>query len=239
MSVVTITSSTCCRWRLKRFCSSIRPSGGSAVRFASNAKRAAMRWRYARRASHWCLLRRWRAGQNGSGLRPCPPALWDGAGARGRVHYWIACAASCFLIIVRPLPTSQFGLFGLLLIGALLLGGLWRGTSAVVALAAEVLSPAERMRELARTQEEFAPVEAESRGGKFTLVGTLRTFDGRPVPKDLWGNAIVRGKNSNICSTIGEIESPFSLSIAAGAAWLYIEAGEYAPVIRGPLFRQG
>ena len=72
----------------------------------------------------------------------------------------------------------------------LVLGGLSCGTSAVVELAAKILTPAERMERIVKTQQQYASPRqvraAQTLDGKVTLSGTIRTRGGEPVPKKVF-----------------------------------------------------
>ena len=123
----------------------------------------------------------WLAWPSGCGQRPRPSPRPGGA-ARA-----LSPLLERVLRVLRPdepprTRVTWAGLVVLLLLGPLLLAGLWRGTTVAVVLAAQVLSPAERMEKLKQAEAAYAlPLHPEK--GKATLKGTIRVPGGRPPPR--------------------------------------------------------
>ena len=135
----------------------------------------------------------------------------------------------------RPqLPISPFGFTAFLLVGILVLCGLWRGTSAAVELAAKILTPAERIEQVSKAQSEFAPPDSGPVEGNITLSGTVKTFDGKPLPKRIWGYTYTRSGNGSYNSSISIKPPEFSEKVRLGTSYIYMESDGYAPAFAGP-----
>lgn len=134
----------------------------------------------------------------------------------------------------RPRPlVSPLGLSVWLLVTMLALVALWRSTTAVVALAADVLSPAERVEQVERTRQEYATGD-NVRVGRGTLRGTLRTADEEPLPGDIRGSSYSRRRDSSMIASLGTLGENIEISVQSGRVWLLLDAPGYAPAIVGP-----
>ncbi|MBN2579258.1 MAG: hypothetical protein JXB10_09730 [Pirellulales bacterium] len=134
-----------------------------------------------------------------------------------------------------PLPVSPWGFLGFLLLGFLVLAGLWRGTSAAVELATRILTPAQRMEKIAEKQKEYAP-EPEKENGVVILSGTLRTGDGEPLPEQIQASLYYhRNTTSGVKSILLNHPPEFSVKAPAGKLWMSVPVKGYAPAIVGPL----
>src|SRR5262249_38541939 len=102
-------------------------------------------------------------------------------------------------------------------------------------LAAQVLSPAERIERVKAAQAEYAPPAAQL-NVKGTVKGTILTPDGRPLDKAVWLDHSTRMPNGNGHSgTLGHFRGTFSNEVPAGTTWLSLETDDYAPAIVGPI----
>jgi beta-lactamase regulating signal transducer with metallopeptidase domain len=134
------------------------------------------------------------------------------------------------------LRLSWAALVALLLSGVIVLAGLWRGTTAVVALAAEVLSPAERIEKLEQVQQEYGPpLSGDAFEGKVTVTGRLRTFDGQPLPEKIQAHAVSQRSGYSSSGTLDQPGATFSYELPGGIVFLRFAAEGYAPLITGPL----
>src|SRR5262249_18289059 len=109
---------------------------------------------------------------------------------------------------------SWAGLAALLVIGPLLLVALWRGTAVPAALAAQLLSPAERIQSLEDVQARYAP--PASTDGKVTLQGTIRRPDGQPLETGIWANSHSRASNGSYSKTLEPLKNAFSVEVPSG-----------------------
>jgi beta-lactamase regulating signal transducer with metallopeptidase domain len=129
---------------------------------------------------------------------------------------------------------SPSGLLLLMLGGPVLLGLLYRGTSAAVGLAAQVLSPAERIERLKATQAEYAPPMPDV-DGQGRLKGTIRTADGKEAARPIWlYHSTDRPGRGGIMGTLAQVRSEFSVEVPAGTTWLTAAPDDYAPFVVGP-----
>ena len=142
----------------------------------------------------------------------------------------------------RPRPRISWGgVLGLLLIGPIILFGLHRGTLVAVEFAAQILAPAERLEQLKVAQAEYAPLdvvqepteEGQSKS-KVTLKGTIRTPDGRALPKPIPALIITRARMLGSMGAVGPLNETFSIECGAGSTYLYVEPEDYAPTFVGP-----
>ncbi len=121
-----------------------------------------------------------------------------------------------------------------LTVSVLVLIALWSGTRAGVALAAEILSPTERIEQLVEERNELRPVAQP--GAKATLAGTVRTVDGASVPKELLASYLVYKEGSSSCGSTRIAAPAFEAELPWGKTWLTVVAPGYAPVVLGPLY---
>ncbi len=117
-------------------------------------------------------------------------------------------------------------------VSLVLFAALWSGTRAGVALAAEILSPQERIEQLAQERDELRPVVDPN--GKAFVAGTIRTEGGPAVTS--FESCFV-AKHPGLSSTKGvTLSSPeFSQTLPCGATWIIVSAAGYAPTVLGPL----
>jgi beta-lactamase regulating signal transducer with metallopeptidase domain len=129
---------------------------------------------------------------------------------------------------------SPSGLVLLLIGGPVLLVILWRGTGAAVGIAAQILSPAERIQRLEATQAEYAPPLGDPEG-KGTLKGTIRTADGKPPARPIrLSHRTDRSPGGRYMGTLGQYRDEFSVEVPAGTTWLTADPDDHAPAIVGP-----
>ncbi len=140
--------------------------------------------------------------------------------------------------ILRPgetprLRVSWSGLIVLLLLAPLVLMGLRRGTTQAVALAAQILTPAERVEKLKEAQAKYAPQETVGQG-KATLKGTIREPGGKPLSEPVQASAIGETARGGYGQSLNRLKESFSIDVHAGQVWLNIQPEKFAPVIVGP-----
>lgn len=126
----------------------------------------------------------------------------------------------------RPdVPISWSGLAGLLIVGPLLLAGLWQGTTAAVAVAGEILSPAE--------STETTPAQVPL--GTFTISGRVRMADGSPLPPETeaTGN-VMRPNMSSAFSLRLDNAGRFTQQFKVGTLYLHVQAPGQAIAFAGP-----
>lgn len=145
--------------------------------------------------------------------------------------------------ILRPddgpeLRLSAWGALGLLLLTAVALAGLGQGTLSVVAVAAEIMSPAERIRKLREVEREYAH-PGESVDLPVVLKGTVRTPDGGPLPDDIRFHSDSDRPGHSSSTSHGPRRSPFSIEVPRGVIYLMVTAEGYAPTVVGPLDGRG
>ncbi|MES1213592.1 MAG: M56 family metallopeptidase, partial [Singulisphaera sp.] len=117
---------------------------------------------------------------------------------------------------------------------AVMVVALWRGTQAGVALAAEILSPAERLARLSEERDALRPVVPIEKG-KGTISGTITTADGEPLPKEVYGQGHIHNERNTLGTTMLFSTPTFSVNVQSGTAWFSINAEGYAPKLFGPL----
>lgn len=134
-------------------------------------------------------------------------------------------------------PISWSGLGGLVILGPLVLAGLWQGTTAAVALAAEILSPGERMERVAAIEEAYGerPQDASQPEGTFTISGQVRMADGSPLPpKSFVGGSLMRRGYSGSLSLELDEAGRFTKELDVGTVYLHVHSPGYALAIAGP-----
>ncbi len=130
---------------------------------------------------------------------------------------------------------SFSGLVLLLVAGPLLLLALWSGTRTAVALAAQVVSPKERVERVKAAQAEYKPQSSFS-GGTATLKGTVQT-PGASSPPDRSRSATLRktARGNSTMKTIGRrFQRDFSIDVPSGLVWLWLYPPDYAQAVVGP-----
>jgi beta-lactamase regulating signal transducer with metallopeptidase domain len=130
---------------------------------------------------------------------------------------------------------SWTGLIVLLLLGPLLVFGLWRGTNVAVGLAAQILSPAERIERIGREQVAFtSPGGEPEAGGKATLTGTIRLPDGTLPAKPVAFTTITKTSGSTSIASANAFKDAFSVEVPTGMTWLSIAPLDHAMMLVGP-----
>jgi beta-lactamase regulating signal transducer with metallopeptidase domain len=160
-------------------------------------------------------------------------AAWAG-------HRWPGTLLERVRRVLRPgdRPAARVSLSGLLLLllgGPVLLVLLWRGTSTAVGLAAQVLTPAERIQRLEAARAEFAGPIAKV-DGKGTLKGTILTADSHPPAGTIWlYHRTDKPDGNGIMGTLAQARGgEFSADVPAGTTWLSVSPEDHAPAVVGP-----
>lgn len=120
--------------------------------------------------------------------------------------------------------------------------GLWKGTNLTVALAGKLLTPQERIEKVAEITENHGPEDREyGKEDEILLVGSIATWDGRPLLKDT--NIMVHSKRPGWSSSSGiglskngpfTYAGPFEYSAEFGEISIMVDADGYAPAMAGP-----
>ncbi|MEX0794863.1 MAG: carboxypeptidase regulatory-like domain-containing protein [Pirellulaceae bacterium] len=127
---------------------------------------------------------------------------------------------------------SPASLLMLLVLAGLGMALVWQGTTVAVAVAAEIVSPAERVKRVAEQVEDHAPLVEGNE--PVTFSGTIRTEAGSPLPKKMWGTRRTKSKNYGEVVALGEMDAEFSLQCRPGLTWLVVHSEEYAVGVAGP-----
>jgi beta-lactamase regulating signal transducer with metallopeptidase domain len=141
------------------------------------------------------------------------------------------------LLVPQYRPAVQlpwYSFIGSVLIAALLLAGLYQGTQATVAFAAELLSPAERIQKMTDIEQSHGDTRPEfDADQEMTVSGIVQTEDGRPVPERT--RFIIHVEHSSRSSGIYGMDldahGRFNRPLKAGSAYLAPKSPGYAPAI--------
>lgn len=167
------------------------------------------------------------------------PALAPAFGARrnssGPLDRLKRLLVSEYRPVVR-LPWYSF--LGVVGVSGILLAGLWQGTHLAVGLAAELLTPAQRIEKLVEIQKKYGQanrVDLESPPQEAGLVsGLVRGTDGAPVLGDLLVEIYsVNGPSSVGCDITGR-DGKFESRMRPGKVSLGVCAPGFAPTFAGP-----
>ena len=167
-----------------------------------------------------------------------------------REHSLLERAHRLLVADYRPrLKLPWHTLAGLLLFGALLIGGLWQGANLAVRAAVKVFSPQERIEAIEQVRQTHGEptlvrIDPYDPADMVTISGTILTTDESPVPKDLQIEAYAIWKRSGSSGTAGYSfghqagRFSFTRFQAADKYYLYVNDQNYAPAIVGPLKAQ-
>ena len=131
-----------------------------------------------------------------------------------------------------------YSLLGLIASVLLLIFALHRGSDTVVAVAAQYLSPQERIEKLSELQAKYGQESRDRRNGatrKVNVSGTIRTADGSPLPAKTRFHAYVRYRNVSATYSVDLDGGVFSKELPNGDIFLRVTAPEYADAYVGPL----
>ncbi|MEX2357038.1 MAG: M56 family metallopeptidase, partial [Pirellulaceae bacterium] len=129
---------------------------------------------------------------------------------------------------------SPVSLLMLLVLAGLGMALVWQGTTVAVVVAAEIVSPAERVKRVAEQVEEHAPPRPSPGDAPVTFSGKVRTEDGKPLPEPLRATRHTRFENSSELSALGEIGPQFKFTSQPGVTMLIVHGEGYAPGVSGP-----
>ncbi len=146
----------------------------------------------------------------------------------------------------RPprLLVSWCNLVALLVLAAIVFGGLARGTDQLASAAEQALSPKERIGKLTHLEQEFSPeaVGSKNRGGSpIEIPGSIRTQNAAPVSAHTRVSSIFFQVNSSTHRSENHWDKPaatrdFTVHVqGAGLLYVVVEAPEYAFGIVGPI----
>jgi len=161
------------------------------------------------------------------------PPLAAMAIGRGQSHSLLAHIRRVLLASEKPnVHVSRTSLTGLMVLATLPLAILWQAATVKVAIAAEVMSPAERVQRIAEQVEDHAPVLVGD--DPVTFSGTIRTEDGSPLPNKVWGTSHTRSENDIASSSLGDLKSEFKITAKPGVTWIVVHSEDYAAGVAGP-----
>jgi beta-lactamase regulating signal transducer with metallopeptidase domain len=136
----------------------------------------------------------------------------------------------------RPgLRLPWYSLTGALIVGALVLGSVWRTSALAVELAEKLLTPQERIEKAREAQKEYSQTVAY--GGKIKITGKVKTADGKKIPRNSFVQISVKNQNSSM-STSRDVDAngEFKLDdINAGSVTATVSSPGYVPAFAGPI----
>jgi beta-lactamase regulating signal transducer with metallopeptidase domain len=130
----------------------------------------------------------------------------------------------------------------MLALSALVLVGLKLGSDRSVALAAQILTPRQRVEKAERLAKDFD--RDHSRDGqeglrekeKVRISGQVTTYDGKALPQHSHSNSFSEGLNTSASQSFGiDANGMYSDEVYAGQAWLLFTVEGYAPQGIGPI----
>ena len=128
-----------------------------------------------------------------------------------------------------------YSLIGTTAVAIVLLAGMWGGTHVAVRAAENLLNPAEQVEKMAKLQNEIALPAGVNAGESHVVSGTIRTEDGKPLPKQTQLIVLSQWANS---SSIGpasyDKQGHFSVS-AGGNVIISVQSPGYAPTFADPI----
>jgi beta-lactamase regulating signal transducer with metallopeptidase domain len=143
----------------------------------------------------------------------------------------------------RPrLRIPWYSLAAVLLVSAAILAALWVGAVATVAVAGKILSPKERIDQLAALSQSQPPAEVgvgdrdyplETHG--IAISGTVKTDNGMPLPDHLSISAISKRRSYTAGHSLTGEGGRFSGKVNYGKVYLQAYAEGFAPTFAGPL----
>ena len=124
-----------------------------------------------------------------------------------------------------------------LVLGSALLAGLWQTGRAVAQVAADLLTPAQRVEQITRIAKENTepPFSESDPKATFEVTGVVRTHDGNPIPRGAYVSAHLyrQGYSSSHSLSIDNF-GKFRVSLHPGPIYLAAFAKGYAPAFAGP-----
>ncbi len=209
-------------WWISRQLRIEREAGCDSLAVAATGKRDD----YAR------ALEAWARQQASSALAP---AFSDGPHPAGPLERLKRLLLAGYQPPVRlPWPS----LCGTALLAALLILGVFQGTRLASTLAAEILTPAQRIEKLAEIKEKYGamkPVASEP-APEFTVTvsGRMQLEDGS-APRSAYVLLYSVGPHGVKCFSGQVKKGEFSVSVKPGEIYVDADAFEYAPVFLGPV----
>jgi beta-lactamase regulating signal transducer with metallopeptidase domain len=137
-----------------------------------------------------------------------------------------------------PQRLSLAGLIVLLLVGPMLLVALWKGTQTAVVLAAQALTPAQRIERIEEAKANYG-LQPNRKGAKTVLKGTIRTSDGKPPASKSLLSVITINSGGTVMKSAGEFQDSFSVESSNGSVWVLADPDGYAPKLIGPFKAEG
>lgn len=128
---------------------------------------------------------------------------------------------------------------GLCLIG---LAGLRTGTNLAVSVAANILTPQERIEQIKEISKTYGYEPGRDRKeNSIQVSGTIRTWDGKPLPRRVNALLDVESGQNSFISSMGTSKldarpdtAEFNTTVARGEFWIMASAKGYAPAAAGP-----
>lgn len=122
---------------------------------------------------------------------------------------------------------------GVLASGLVLMAGLWGTTQAVVAVAAEALSPQQRVDRIETLQKSHGEGAQDVPAGMLNISGEVVTEDGQLLPKRLWLQVRTEQRQRSIVSQLPVNDGVFESGVDSGAIVLIAEMPGYTPCALG------
>jgi beta-lactamase regulating signal transducer with metallopeptidase domain len=125
-----------------------------------------------------------------------------------------------------------------LVLGTALLASLWQTGRAIAQVAADLLTPAQRVEQIARIARENSepPFNESDPKATFELTGRVRTHDGTPVPPAAHLTAHLERQNYSSTQSLSvDRDGKFRIALHPGPVYLAAHAKGYAPAFAGPI----
>jgi beta-lactamase regulating signal transducer with metallopeptidase domain len=136
----------------------------------------------------------------------------------------------------RPgLRLPWYSLTGSLIVGALVLGSVWRTSVAAVELAEKLLTPEERIAKAKEAQKEYS--QGSTYRGKMNVVGTVKTADGKKLPRGMYISLHVTNQGSSMGTSerVNDKGEFRRNDLDGGVVTITVAAPGYAPAFSGPV----
>jgi beta-lactamase regulating signal transducer with metallopeptidase domain len=145
------------------------------------------------------------------------------------------------LLVPRYQPTVRLpwhSFLGVLAVCGAVLFGVWRGSQFAVVVAAEFLTPQQRIEKIASLHSSHGQETQRQYGEKdqIKLSGMVRTADGSPLPKGAQLHLLIKRPGATIGASVNLTDGRFADKVIEfGKVFLMAQAAGYAPTFLGPL----
>jgi len=144
----------------------------------------------------------------------------------------------------RPKPNISWPMAGITIgLSLLCLIGLWQGTNLAVSVAAQILTPQERIEQLTEISKSYGYGSGlADKEESIQVSGIIRTWDGNPLPNKIDARLDIKSRNSIGMISIGATkleanpdQARFQGKADYGELWIVASANGYASTFVGPL----